>query len=76
MTVTEQFAMAIIEASNQKFKQSRAVKYCELLDAYFAARLREYVGEKAPEILKEADEQVEADARQRDVQEPDEDAGR
>jgi hypothetical protein len=57
MTVTETFAMLIIEASNQKFKKSRADKYCELLDQFFAERLREYVGEKAPEILKEHDDE-------------------
>ena len=56
MKVTEFYATAICEASNQKVKLSRLRKYHDLLDQFFADRLREYVAEHAPEAIKKAQE--------------------
>ena len=51
MTVTEMYAVMICEASNQKVRMARLEKYHEILEHYFAERLREYVATHAPEVV-------------------------
>jgi predicted house-cleaning noncanonical NTP pyrophosphatase (MazG superfamily) len=51
MTVTELYSVMICEASNQKVRMARLEKYHQILEQYFAERLREYVKDHAPEVV-------------------------
>ena len=58
MTVTEMYSLMICEASNQRVKMSRIEKYHQILDKFFADRLREYVHDNAPEVVQATEARI------------------